>query len=165
MPISEFHASTIVQVEASFGFGDFSCAPSQITETLGLQPDEIRVKGERLIVAHGSRTITVPFSSWSITSDSPSKDINDHIVQLLVRLRGAKAPFDPSWGEPSFGVLWKSNYLYAGNGPFYTPEVLGGIAAIKAALYQDIYQVDEPEPTSVPDTELQRIPRRHFTSR
>lgn len=164
MPISEFHESTIVKVEATFGFAYFTCSPEEITAKLGVQPDGVRVKGEQRVVVRGetTHTVRVPFSSWHMKSESTSKDINDHLRQLLLRLGVARLPFDPSWGEPSFGVLWKGNYLYAGSGPFYEPDVIAGIARLGAALYQDIYQVDEPEEPEA-DTGLQRIPKRYFT--
>ena len=163
MPISEFHESTIVRVEASFGFADFACMPDEITTKLGVQPDEIRVKGERRVGFDKTRTIEVQSNSWNIASNLPTKDINDHLRQLFARLGSARVPFDPAWGEPSFGVTWVGNYLYAGSGPFYEPDVIAGIASCGAALYQDIYQVDEPEEESEGNTGLQRIPKRFFT--
>jgi hypothetical protein len=163
MPISEFQESIVVRVEASFGFADFTCAPNEITAKLSIQPDETRVKGEQRMVADGTRTIRVPFNSWHITSNLPSKDVNEHLRQLLARLGVAKVPFEPTWGEPSFGVLWVGNYLYAGSGPFYERDVIAGIASLGSALYQDIYQVDEPEGASESETTLQRIPKRFFT--
>jgi hypothetical protein len=92
-------------------------------------------------------------------SASNSKDINDHLRQLLVRLGAAKAPFDPEWGEPQFGILWKGNYLYAGSGPFYEPDVIAGVAGLGAALYQDIYQVDQDDSEVENKSEVRRIPR------
>ena len=143
MALSEFYESTILEVNASFGFHSFPCAPEAITERIGLQPDKTSTKDHPHRIGSDGQRILVPFSSWSIFSSSPSKDINEHLRQLLVRLGTAKLPFDPSWGEPHFGVLWKCSYLYAGTGPFYEPDVVTGIAAFTASLYQDIYQVDE----------------------
>jgi hypothetical protein len=164
MALSEFYESTIVEVNASFGFGDFPCAPEVITEALGLAPDDARTKGDRRTSAFGGRVIVVPFSTWSIQSVSRSKDINEHLRELLARLGTAKRPFDPSWGEPSFGVSWHGNYLYAGSGPFYERDVLAGIAAVGASLHQDIYQVDEDDEAADGDTRLRRIPKKFFLS-
>lgn len=145
MMLSDFYESTILRVEASFGFSAFECAPEAITSAIGLQPDETRLKGERRPVLGGRRTFVVPFSSWHITSGSPSKDVNVHLRQLLARLEPARRPFDPAWGTPSFGVTWKGSYLYAGSGPFYEADVIAGVAFLGAALHQDIYQVDDED--------------------
>ena len=156
MSLSEFHASTIVKVEASFGFAEFACMPDEITDRLGITPDGVRTKGEPHPTPLNPEQ-RVPFSSWHIESSSSSKDINDHLRQLLARLGAAKGPFDPKWGEPSFGVLWKGNYLYAGSGPFYEPDVIAGVAALGAALYQDIYQVDQDDSEIENKSEFRRI--------
>ncbi len=132
--------------------------PDEITARLGITPDEVCVKGE----PQPTRLNTewrAPFSSWSIVSSSSSKDINDHLRQLLVRLGPAKPLFDLDWGEPSFDVLWKGNYLYAGSGPFYEPEIIAGVASLSAALYQDIYQVDQDGSEIENKSEFQRIPK------
>lgn len=142
MSISEFHASTILEVGASFGFSNYSCGSDEITSHLGIKPDEVRIQGTHRITKTGSK-INTPLNSWSISSTCKSKDINEHIRNLLLRLEERKALPLPEWGEPSFGILWKGNYLYAGSGPFYEPDVMAGIASYGAALYQDIYQVNQ----------------------
>ena len=146
MPISDFYASTVLKVGATFGFDHFACAPEEISDALGLQADETRTQGDMRRI--GPRSVPVHFNSWCIVSTADSKDVNDHLRQLLARLGPVASRFHPEWGEPSFGVVWKGNYLYAGSGPFYEPDVIAGIAALGASLYQDIYQVDsEAGPT------------------
>ncbi len=65
MAISDSRASTIVDVSAAFGFDSFSCDPAEITAYLGIEPNEVGVKGHRRptpanldvvagIAAHGS---------------------------------------------------------------------------------------------------------------
>lgn len=163
MALSEFYESTIIKVEANFGFSNFTCTPDEITVRVGIEPDETRTKGDQKSILDGRRTIVVPFSSWSILSRCTSKDVNDHLRELLARLKVAKCPFDPAWGEPSFGILWKGNYLYAGSGPFYEADVLAGIAELGASLYQDIYQVDQDDEEVANDSEFRRIPKRFFS--
>jgi hypothetical protein len=90
MALSEFYESTIVEVNADFGFSDFPCAPEAITEALGLAPDDARTRGDRRASAFGGRVIVVPFSTWSIHSVAQSKDINEHLRELLTRLDTAK---------------------------------------------------------------------------
>ena len=160
MALSEFYESTILKVGATFGFGDFACPPAEITTRLRIDPDEVIVKGEKTTLK--GRVFERPFSSWGISSTCESRDVNDHLRQLLKRLEVVNVPFDPLWGEPSFGVLWKCNYLYAGTGPFYDPDVLQGISRYAAALYQDIYQVDEEDSGSIGKTGLKRIPKAWF---
>jgi hypothetical protein len=142
MAISDFHASTIVKVQAYFGFDTFECDPDTITRFMGLQPDEVGLKGSIKTVRAG-REIRWPFNSWSLASRAESKDVNEHLRELIDRLSHVTESFPAEFGEPSFSVLWKGNYLYAGSGPFFESDVIAGIARLKAALYQDIYQVDQ----------------------
>jgi hypothetical protein len=141
MPISDFHASTIICVRAYFGFDQFTCDPEEITQALLIEPDEVRRAGE-LRALRGGRVLRTPFSDWSLASGTDSKDVNDHIRELLRRVGPAGKHFRPAFGPPSFSVLWKGTYLYAGSGPFYESDVIAGIASLGADLYQDIYQVD-----------------------
>jgi hypothetical protein len=142
MAISDFHASTIVRVQAYFGFDSFECDPDAITRFIGMQPDEVGRKGTVKTVRAG-REIHWPFNSWSIASRLSSKDINEHLRELILRLTQVAESFPTDFGTPTFSVVWKSNYLYAGNGPFFEPDIIAGIARLNAALYQDIYQVDD----------------------
>jgi len=142
MALSEQYESTIVEVRAYFGFDNFDCDPDVITEALGLQPSEGRRKGCKRTLQSG-REITNVISSWTIESISESKDINVHLRELLGRLQGIQGKIHKRFGTPSFSVLWKGNYLFAGSGPFYEVDVLQGIAALGAMLWHDIYQVDE----------------------
>jgi hypothetical protein len=107
-----------------------------------LTPDEIRRKGENRALPTGS-VFAVPFSSWSIESRSGSKDVNDHLRELLARLKGREVRILPQWGVPSFGILYKATHLGTGNGPFFEADVIEGIALCKAELWQDIYALDE----------------------
>jgi hypothetical protein len=142
MAISDFHASTIVKVRAYFGFDSFECDPDAITRFTGIQPDEVGRKGAVKAVRAG-REIRWPFNSWSLGSRRESKDVNEHLRELIERLAQVAGSFPAEFGEPSFSVLWKGNYLYAGSGPFFEPDVIAGIARLKASLHQDIYQLDE----------------------
>ncbi len=144
MTLSEFHESTIVEVSAGFGFSGFECLPSEITAYACLDPDETMVKGDFRLI-RGDRTIENAFSSWWISSNSESKDVNVHLRQLLDRISPELSPFPERFGTPSFSILWKGNYLYAGSGPFYESDVLLGMARLNAMLWHDIYQIDENE--------------------
>jgi len=140
--LSEFYESTIIKVSAGFGFSDFNCDPGAITEVLGVQPDSMSRKGEDFLLPNGKAGVR-PFNSWGITSRSESKDVNVHLRELLERLEGKEGSLRADFGAPSFGVIWKGNYLYAGSGPYYEADVLMGIARFGAELWQDIYQVDQ----------------------
>ena len=141
MALNPEFAATIRKVRVTFGFGQFDCDPSDITTTLGITPDEVRRRGERIWVDPG-RTITAPFSSWSLSSSTDSKDVNDHCREVLKRLAGAIGRLDPRWGVPSF-VLYKATHLCGGNGPFFEADVVQGISALGAELWQDIYSLEE----------------------
>lgn len=144
MALSEFYESTIIEVQAYFGFDNFDCHPSEISASLGVEADDFHLKGSSRTLKNG-KTIKNHFSSWSIESKSVSKDINVHLRQLLDRLNEVQNKFEPRFGKPSFSVVWKGNYLYAGSGPFYETDVLKGISKLSAELYHDIYQIDEDE--------------------
>jgi hypothetical protein len=142
-PISDFHESTIIEVKVTFSFWRFDCAPEEISEILGLSPDDVLVKGETRALRN-AREMVNQWNSWSIDSASDSKDVNVQFRELLSRLLPLRDRIRPEW-DPSFGVLWKGNYLYAGSGPFYERDVLEGVAKLGAELYQDIYQIDDAE--------------------
>lgn len=144
MALSEFYESTIIEVQAYFGFDSFDCDPAEISTSLGVEADDVHLKDSLRTLKNG-KTIKNHFSSWSIESKSTSKDINVHLRQLLDRLSEVQNNFEPRFGKPSFSVVWKGNYLYAGSGPFYEADVLKGIAELNVELYQDIYQIDENE--------------------
>lgn len=141
MAISDFNASTIVKVRAYFGFANFECDPDAITRFMGMQPDEVGLKGAVKTV--GGREISRACSTWSLASRLDSKDVNQHLRELIDRLTNVDPHFPTEFGEPSFSVLWKGNYLYAGSGSFFEADVIAGMGRLKASLYRDIYQVDE----------------------
>ena len=145
MALAPQFAESIKKVRVTFGFAQFDCDPAAITAALGIAPDELRRQGEQRS-ARGGRVMSVPFSTWSISSTSGSKDVNDHCRELLKRLAGAVARFDPAWGLPSFSVLYKATHLCCGNGPFFEADVVQGIAALGAQLWQDIYSIEEATP-------------------
>jgi hypothetical protein len=157
MEYSEFHLSTIVKVGAGFGFFNFDFHPDIITSTLGITPDEIRIKDE--IRTHpNEKEFKTPFNSWGLSSNSDSKDINVHLRVLLQRLEGLEAKFKPEFGQPCFDILYKSNYLYVGSGPWFEVDVIAGIARLKAEMVFDIYQVDE-EVARDPNSQFERLTR------
>ena len=143
MALSELYESTIEEVRAYFGFSEFVCDPQEITDTLEMSPDEVQRKGERRVLRNG-HSIDASFHSWSIESECNSKDVNVHLRQLLHRLEGKEALIREEW-NPSFSILWKGNYLYAGSGPFFERDVLMGIVRCSADLWQDIYQIDRKD--------------------
>lgn len=150
MALEESFAASIIKVRATFGFAHLECDPDEITNSLGIVPDEIRRQGELRTVFYGKnksrgREIVVPFSTWSIASHTDSKDTNDHLRELIVRLEGRQSKCKVSFGQPRFSVLYKATHLHIGNGPFFEADVIAGIAAWNAELWQDIYQVDEPQ--------------------
>ena len=129
------------RVCVSLVFFDFAIDPDEITETLGIEPDEVRRKGEVQIVA-GSHEFPAPHSLWVLSSTISSTDPNVQIRGLLDRVRGQMQRIDPAW-NPSFNVLWKSKILGAGSGPYYEKDVIEGIAEMGAEIYQDLYLFED----------------------
>jgi hypothetical protein len=149
MALEETFAASIIKVRATFGFAHFECDPHEITNSLEIVPDDLRRQGERRTVFYGKykstgREIVVPFSTWSIESRTESKDTNDHLRELIARLEGRQLKCKSSFGRPSFSILYKATHLRTGNGPFFEADVIAGISAFNADLWQDIYQVDLP---------------------
>ena len=142
MAISDIHASTIIKVRADFGFSEFACDPDEITHALEVTPDELGRTREALSMRAGRET-RWRWNSWAIESRAASKDVNDHLRELLARLDAVAGRIRPEFGQAWFSVVWKGNYLYAGSGPFYDADVIAGIAALGAMLYQDIDQIDQ----------------------
>lgn len=141
--IDETFLREITDVRVSLVFIDFEADPNEITEALGIEPDEAQRKGEVRIVARGGE-FSSPHNLWSLKSDVSSKDPNVQIRDLLYRIEGVKQKIDPAW-NPSFNVLWKSTILGAGSGPFYERDVIEGMAEIGADLFQDLYLVEEDQ--------------------
>jgi hypothetical protein len=158
MELSDFYQSTIILVRAYFGFSDFSCNPDEITTALGIEPDEVIVKGSKRTLRNGRITENLS-NSWSICSRNASKDVNVHIRELFQRFAGKEEAIRKDFGNPSFSVLWKGNYLYAGSGPFYEADVIKGIATLGANLWQDIYQVDQSDDEIEYKNQFRRIPK------
>src|SRR5262249_3830636 len=142
-------------------FSGFTCNPEDITEAVGIAPDEVRRQGETRVI-RGGRELVTPFSCWSIRSEDESKDINEHLRGLLRRIDGKQALCKAEFGRPGFFVTWKCSYLYAGSGPFYEADVIAGIASWQAELFQDIYQVDQECNDPVGPEGLMRIPKMWF---
>lgn len=141
MALSEFYESTIESVQVHFGFDNFQDSPDEITKVLGLEPAEVRKKGQIHITGSG-KEIENKQNLWAISSSSKSKDVNVHLRELISLLKGKSSLIKSEWNA-GFSVVWKGNYLYAGSGPFYESDVIQGIAELKAELWQDIYQIDE----------------------
>lgn len=55
---------------------------SEITDRLGMQPDEIAVRGSRL--AH---PVTPPAHAWTITCKQPGLSVSNQLIQIVARLR------------------------------------------------------------------------------
>lgn len=142
MALSEFQQSTIVHVEASFGFCFFDVHPDDITKALVMEPDEVQIRGTTRQLPHGPSIIN-SFNSWGILSTSISKDVNEHLREILRRIDGKELLLNPDFGIPNFGIVYKSNYLYSGTGPVIDRDVLQGIFKFKGELSFDIYQVDQ----------------------
>ena len=146
--LSDFYLSTIVAVRASFGFSKFACLPEEISLALGLEPTDARREGENRVVR--GKLFRVPFSTWSLSSTSGSKDVNVHLRELLDRVQPVARSIEARWNAPAFSVMWQGTYLYAGSGPFYEADVVRGIASLRADLWQDIYQIDDRDTVDEP---------------
>ena len=137
MAIDETFLREITDVRVSLVFFDFEADPDLITDTLGIQPDDVRRKGE-LGVLGGKQEFRAPHNLWALNSRAGSLDPNVQIRELLARIETVQEKIDPAW-NPSFNILWKSRILGAGAGPYYEKDVIEGIAEMGAEIYQDLY--------------------------
>jgi hypothetical protein len=139
--IEENFLREITDVRSSLVFFDFEADPDTITDALGIQPDDIRRKGDLRTLADGHQ-FRVPHNLWVLESRAESLDPNDQIRDVLARIEGVLDKIDSAW-NPVFNILWKSKTLGAGAGPYYEKDVIQGIARIGAEIYQDLYTADE----------------------
>ena len=141
MALNEIFEDTIEKVEVALTFSGFDCPPEEITSILGIQPDQLRTKGEILTLA-GDREFRAPESLWALNSRESSKDLNVQVRDILGRLAGLEKVIEPAW-NPAFNVFWKSTILGAGAGPYFERDVIEGIARIGAEVWQDLWLAEE----------------------
>ena len=96
MALSEFYESTIIKVVAHFGFHGFEEDPDDITSVIGIEPDEVRRKGQFHEIWEGKGNI-IEENDWTISSKSCSKDVNVHIRELLSRLENKDLLVQANW--------------------------------------------------------------------
>ena len=103
------------RVRVFLGSAEFDCDPDEITEALGIQPDDVRRKGERRVVGDGHE-FSVPYNLWTLDSRAEFEDPNVQIQEILARLAGVEERIKPTW-NPFFNVLWKSETSVSGQVP------------------------------------------------
>ncbi len=153
MSINELHASHLGRVSADFYVASPFLNPSEVTATLGIQPDEFASRGDERRNPAGNLVSPHEEGFWLLSSkgkvqgELESKDIDEHLLfllRLLLPYRQSILKFAEG-GETSFGVLWESNYLYAGTGPVISRECIAGVAQLGADIGFDIYQIEAAE--------------------
>ena len=149
MTISASHASHIRRVYAAVGISSPDLDPSLVTRALHRDPTSSARAGDPRITRWGATLAPHVEGSWVLSSEPfvSSKDVNDHlrfVLDALLPHRDAVLAFAKG-GEVFVSVMWSSTYLYAGTGPLIDATCIEGLAALRAGLGFDIYQVDEPE--------------------
>ena len=147
MVISESHASHIGRVRVAFTISGANLDPDKISSALKIMPSFVSRKGDPRLNAKGQQIGTETKGSWMIESvpTVTSKDINEHFKCLLGQLVPMSSIFEEliQNNETFFDVPWESSYLHAGTGPLIDAENLRGVAALKAGMGFDIYQISE----------------------
>ena len=143
--INAYHASHIGRVKADFYLTARDLDPEAVSQITGLHPDRTARRGDERRNYKGDLITPHDEGLWMISSAArvQSKDVNDHLHSLLTVL----LPYQEiilqiiaeMKGESFFGVLWTSNYLYAGTGPVLSHEVVRGISDLGASIGFDIY--------------------------
>ena len=149
--INAYHASHIGRVKAEFYLSARDLDPEAVSQITGVQPDRAARRGDERRNYKGDLISPHDEGVWMISSAArvQSKDVNVHLNSLLtVLLPSQKVILQiiaEMKAETYFGVLWTSNYLYAGTGPVLSHEVVRGMSDLGASIGFDIY-ADEPSP-------------------
>jgi hypothetical protein len=126
------------EVKVEFGFSGFDEDPDEVSEIIGLKPDEIKRKGEPLDYIPGKLR---NFHSWILIA-SKDKTINmedqiDMIIKRLMPLKDKLVKFSEMSEKPFLNLVIKS---YGGDRPLinYRADVIKFLAEIGAGSCVDL---------------------------
>ena len=83
--IFAFMMDQMLNIYCSLIIYDFDCTPERVTEYLGIQPDEVRVKGMVRLSIYGGREILNKENSWEIKAKKSTGPLIDKYVMELIR--------------------------------------------------------------------------------
>jgi hypothetical protein len=137
------HLDGVSQVAVHFRFASADLDPAAITARLGVVPDWAQRRGDPLVRSTGETLGQVENGVWSLTSVGRVRSLNivTHLETLLALLR----PVAPAVAELAaqypafFFMVYTSDELPRGRGFGLSPELLGEIAALGAAVDLDFY--------------------------
>lgn len=126
------------EVKTTFGFGDTEEDPDEITEIIGMEPDEKRKKGDPSKILPGKIN---QFNEWLlITTPDVSIDMEDQIDIIINRLKPVKDNIIrySQLSPPFLNLTIKS---YGGDRPLinYRNDVIKFLAEINAETGVDLY--------------------------
>jgi hypothetical protein len=119
----------------------FDVPPDEITEKLGVEPTEVRVKGEERIVGKVSPKIIVNRENlWTLKSGLPkSAPLEKHVESLLKVIVPSKKNFIEISKECEVQFNCAVYYYEANPGISLEKNILKEIAEFNLPLYLDIY--------------------------
>jgi hypothetical protein len=137
------HLDGVSQVAVHFRFADPMLDPALVTERLGVVPDWAQRRGDPLVRSTGETLGEVENGIWSLTSVGRVRSLNivAHLTALLELLRPVAATVAELAAQyPAFFfMVYTSDELPRGRGFGLSPELLGEIAALGAAVDLDFY--------------------------
>lgn len=72
----------------SFNIYDFDCSHQELTSQIGIEPTEVRIKGETRLVGKNKLKIVNKENVWILKSDLPlTMRVEEHIYNLLKKMK------------------------------------------------------------------------------
>jgi hypothetical protein len=137
------HLDGVSQVAVHFRFAAAALDPAAVTARLGIEPDWAQRRGDPLVRSSGETLGQAENGIWSLTSVGRVRSLNivTHLETLLALLRPVAPAVAALAAEyPAFFfMVYTSDELPRGRGFGLSPELLGEIAALGAAIDLDFY--------------------------
>jgi len=138
------YKSDIRKISIRLIIWDFDCQPEEITNYLGIQPSEIRIKGETRLVGKIKHPMLNKMNAWIIESDLPkSAEPDKHIENILNKIRPHKNKFielaKKYDADLSFGIFWD----YCNPGITFDKEILKEFAELNIEVGFDMYYLPD----------------------
>lgn len=130
---NEYHAWFLVR--------DFESHPKEITDQLGIEPTDIKVKGEyKLIGKKNPQKIINRENLWILDSElSKKSSLEDHLKQLLNKVKPYRQNFIELAQKYKLELNCAVYYYEANPGIFLESDIIKEVSELNASLNLDIY--------------------------
>jgi hypothetical protein len=129
--------------------------PAVVSEALGLQPDKVRVKGERWKTRAGWSSVPARVSGWFFGSKGQvdSKDVRRHLDWLLDQIEphaAALKSIQAAGGRMTVSCYWSSAWGHGG--PTLSPSIMSRLADLGLEIWFDVYVSEQAAEEDRADT-------------